>query len=127
MGIAQLARAPDCGSGGHRFKSDYPPHRVGTLLIITVGVSPSGKAMDFDSIIRWFESSHPSHSCFKYLCEPLAQLVEHLTFNPVVRGSSPRWLTIVFLKCVFQYSKYLLKGPWFFYESETLLAIKLFA
>ncbi len=26
-----------------------------------VGVSPSGKAGDFESSIRWFESSHPSH------------------------------------------------------------------
>ncbi len=26
VGIAQLARAPDCGSGGRRFKPDYPPH-----------------------------------------------------------------------------------------------------
>ena len=25
----------------------------------------------------------------------LAQVVEHLTFNQVVRGSSPRWLTII--------------------------------
>lgn len=25
------------------------------------GVSPSGKAWDFDSHIRWFESSYPSH------------------------------------------------------------------
>ena len=24
--IAQLARAPDCGSGGRRFETDYPPH-----------------------------------------------------------------------------------------------------
>ena len=28
--------------------------------------------------------------------EPLAQLVEHLTFNQRVEGSSPSWLTIVF-------------------------------
>ena len=27
--------------------------------------------------------------------ESLAQLVEHLTFNQVVRGSIPRWLTII--------------------------------
>ena len=53
VGIAQLARAPDCGSGGHRFDSDYPPH-------LYIGMSPSGKATDFDSVIRWFESSHPS-------------------------------------------------------------------
>ncbi|CAI8849318.1 hypothetical protein EMIT074MI3_21057 [Bacillus licheniformis] len=26
--------------------------------------------------------------------EPLAQLVEHLTFNQRVEGSSPSWLTI---------------------------------
>ena len=25
VGIAQLVRAPDCGSGGRRFESDYPP------------------------------------------------------------------------------------------------------
>lgn len=24
-----------------------------------IGVSPSGKARDFDSLIRWFESSYP--------------------------------------------------------------------
>ena len=28
-----------------------------------------------------------------FLYGPLAQVVEHLTFNQVVRGSSPRWLT----------------------------------
>ena len=27
--------------------------------------------------------------------EPLAQLVEHLTFNQRVEGSSPSWLTIL--------------------------------
>ena len=26
------------------------------------GVSPSGKARDFDSLIRWFESSRPSQT-----------------------------------------------------------------
>ena len=25
MGIAQLVRAPDCGSGGRGFESHYPP------------------------------------------------------------------------------------------------------
>ena len=28
--------------------------------------------------------------------EPLAQLVEHLTFNQRVEGSNPSWLTILF-------------------------------
>ena len=29
--------------------------------ILSSGISPSGKAPDFDSGIRWFESSYPSH------------------------------------------------------------------
>ena len=48
VGIAQLVSAPDCGSGGLGFESLYPPFP---------GLSPSGKAQDFDSCIRWFESS----------------------------------------------------------------------
>ena len=24
--VAQLVRAPDCGSGGRRFETDLPPH-----------------------------------------------------------------------------------------------------
>ena len=46
VGIAQLVRAPDCGSGGRRFESDYPPH-----LIYIMGYSQVGKAQDFDSCI----------------------------------------------------------------------------
>ena len=30
-----------------------------SLIPFHTGVSPSGKARDFDSLIRWFESSHP--------------------------------------------------------------------
>ena len=29
--------------------------------VVFIGVSPSGKATDSDSVIRWFESSYPSH------------------------------------------------------------------
>ena len=39
--------------------------------------------------MRRFDPFLPSH-----LYEPLAQLVEHLTFNQGVGGSSPSWLTI---------------------------------
>ena len=41
----------------------------------------------------------PAIFCFKVffnLYEPLAQSVEHLTFNQRVEGSSPSWLTKVF-------------------------------
>jgi hypothetical protein len=34
-----------------------------------------------------------------FLYEPLAQLVEHLTFNQRVEGSSPSWLTKDFREC----------------------------
>ena len=52
------------------------------------GVSPSGKARDFDSRIRRFEPCHPS------MYDPLAQSAEHLTFNQGVRSSNLRWVTI---------------------------------
>ena len=39
-----------------------------------------------------FESYIPSHFT-QGNYEPLAQLVEHLTFNQGVEGSSPSWLT----------------------------------
>ena len=90
VGIAQLVSAPDCGSGGLGFESLYPPSRMGF-----VGLSPSGKAQDFDSCIRWFESNWPS-----LYYGVLAQSVEHLTFNQVVRGSNPRCLSY-FMKAGF--------------------------
>ena len=58
------------------------------VTIVLLGRSQVGKARDFDSRMRWFESSRPSH-------EPLAQLVEHLTFNQGVPRSSRGWLTIL--------------------------------
>ena len=81
VGIAQLVRAPDCGSGGPGFESQYPPH------FLHIGLSPSGKAPDFDSGIRWFKSSQPNQY------DPLAQPAEHLTFNQGVRSSNLRWIT----------------------------------
>ena len=57
-------------------------------LACNLGVSPSGKARDFDSRIRRFKSCYPSHP------DPLAQSVEHLTFNQGVRSSNLRWITI---------------------------------
>ena len=85
VGMVQLVSAPDCGSGYHGFESHYPPFFFFYRKDI-IGLSPSGKAQDFDSCIRRFESNQPSH----YGC--VAQVVEHLTFNQVVRGSNPRTL-----------------------------------
>ena len=62
VGIAQLVSAPDCGSGGRGFESLYPPCKEQSAglrdrIYLLNGLSPSGKAQDFDSCIRWFESS----------------------------------------------------------------------
>ena len=40
----------------------------------------------------WYILSSRKYDVGEY--EPLAQLVEHLTFNQRVEGSSPSWLTI---------------------------------
>jgi hypothetical protein len=50
-----------------------------TLTATCVGSNPASPAI--------FKKTH-------YNNEPLAQLVEHLTFNQRVEGSSPSWLTI---------------------------------
>ena len=45
---------------------------------------------------------------------PLAQKVEHRTFNPGVEGSNPSWLTIFFIKLKIQFPGFLsffLKKP----------------
>ena len=50
---------------------DHPRIKVCSITLATPffnGVSPSGKALDSDSNIRWFESSHPSQKDIqKYL------------------------------------------------------------
>ena len=53
-GIAKRPNAADCKSvpSGSEVRILFPP--------FLVGVSPSGKATDFDSVMRWFESSYPS-------------------------------------------------------------------
>ena len=66
VGIAQLVSAPDCGSGGPGFKSLYPPFAFAdnsqyAMVYVNAegqvnGLSPSGKAQDFDSCIHQFES-----------------------------------------------------------------------
>ena len=52
-------------------------------------MSPSGKAPDFDSGIRRFESCHPSH-------DPLAQLAEQLPFKQWVWSSNLQRVTKMF-------------------------------
>ena len=60
-----------------------------------LGYSQVGKAPDFDSGMRRFESCYPSQF------DPLAQSVEHLTFNQGVRSSNLRWVTINIFQILF--------------------------
>ena len=79
VGIAQLVRAPDCGSGGRRFESDYPPHikekgflpffriclNMGVLFwqgyIWILGCRQAVRQRTLTPSSRWSESSQPSH------------------------------------------------------------------
>ena len=101
VGMVQLVSAPDCGSGYRRFESGYPPFS----LNIPTGraVSDMKSSMGYRQAVRHrtltpaFAGSNPASPVIKVQAYgPLAQAVEHLTFNQVVRGSSPRWLTFPF-------------------------------
>ena len=65
-----------------------------------IGMSPSGKAPDFDSGIRRFESCHPSQVGAKsallrlyFLYDPLAQQAEQLPFKQWVWSSNLQRVT----------------------------------
>ena len=89
VGIAQLVRAPDCGSGGPGFDSQYSPHFFLLFNAGTLGCRQAARHGTLTPAFARFESCHPSHF------DPLAQLVEHLTFNQGAWGSNPQWVTIL--------------------------------
>ncbi len=48
VGLVQLVRTPDCGSGGHRFESDSPPNWItgeSPTLVIGWGIHQRHKAI----------------------------------------------------------------------------------
>ena len=78
-----MVNTPDCGSGMRGFEPHQSPHRGvaksvrhGTLTPACVGSSPAAPA----------------------IIDPLAQSVEHLTFNQGVPRSSRGWITICYWK-----------------------------
>ena len=68
------------------------------IRFLSLGRSQVGKARDFDS--RTVGSNPATPARF----DPLAQSVEHLTFNQVVRGSNPRCFTRTSLGLFFIYA-----------------------
>ena len=110
--LAQLVSAPDCGSGDQGFESLIPPFfnrcclllwgyrqvvRHSTLTAVCAGSNPASPA----GFSKHKGSTPPvsrGRICYSKGAaltnhEILAQLVEHLTFNQVVGGSTPPCLT----------------------------------
>ncbi len=93
VGMAQLVSAPDCGSGGRGFESLYPPSSF-----LVCRLCKSRFLMGYRQAVRHrtltpaFVGSNPTSPAFLFY-GPLAQSVEHLTFNQVVGGSNPPCLT----------------------------------
>ena len=58
VGIVQLVRASVCGTECRGFESHYPPHFNFNIQ----GYSQVGKAPDFDSGMRRFESCYPARA-----------------------------------------------------------------
>ena len=81
-------KSPETGKKGlqNRVAHDIIP-RVSTIRRTDIGMSPSGKAPDFDSGISSVQI-RPSQPY-----DPLAQQAEQLPFKQWVRGSNPRRVT----------------------------------
>ena len=89
-GIAKWSNAADCKSVPNGFGSS----NLSSSTIFFIGVQPSGKATDFDSVIPLVRIQVPQPIVLEKLYGPLAQMVEHVTFNHGVGSSILLRITI---------------------------------
>ncbi len=87
-----MVNAPDCGSGTRGFKSHYPPQYIGDYTSYKIHLARWSSGLRHRPFTAATRVRIPYGSPFHN--EPLAQSVEHLTFNQGVPRSSRGWLTI---------------------------------
>ena len=85
-GCGEAVNTPDCGSGIRGFETLQSPH---FKLIIRWGVA---KPVRHGTLTPACVGSSPATPA---IYDPLAQLVEHLTFNQGVPSSNLGWVTIL--------------------------------
>ena len=88
-GVAKWLNAVDCKSILSEFGGSNPSPPT-----ILLGYSQAVRHQTLTLASPWSESRYPSH-----ICDPLAQVVEQLTFNQWVEGSSPLRVTIYHRGC----------------------------
>ena len=117
--VVQLVRMPACHAGGRQFEPDLGrqfvvgvgkrlSHRVVVPICVgsnptihpifkkltscDIGVSPSGKATDSDSVMRRFESCYPSQQVMLHVRAAFvwrhSQVVRHWSAKPLFPGSN---------------------------------------
>ena len=86
--IAQLVRAPDCGSGGRRFESDYPPHfNTAAALTQCIGYAAGLKTEEIGFNLQglYILALNGKSFLMPALCWDVAKLVRHRILVPAFR------------------------------------------